>query len=237
MDGIVQPPTKARLSTPYPVDVPRWDDREVDNIFAAKELSKTIAKPQPVREPEPSALSLPGLGLGLARSDEWVDASRAMQGRIAAAHAPEPEQTGVNQSGSPVAVPSGGGISAYGYKGTTGLDHLRGSAPYGFQPEMWSALSKANAAMKAAGLGTFSVTDGFRSYAQQVDVKRRKPNLAATPGRSIHGLGLAADLKLTKAQQEWLRRNGTRYGLYPAAGFSREPWHWQLLPSLYKRGW
>lgn len=243
MDGILQPPTKARLSTPYPLDVPRWDDREVDNIFAARELTRLMQETPAPPEPEPSSLTLPGLGLGLSSSDQWLDASRAMRDTIAEAHAPKPApapapvKDGVNTGGSPVAVPKGGGISAYGYKGVTGLKNLKGSAPYGFQPEMWSALSRANAAMKAAGLGTFSVTDGFRSYDQQVDVKRRKKNLAATPGRSIHGLGLAADLKLTRAQQEWLRKNGARYGLYAGAGYSKEPWHWQLLPSLYKRGW
>jgi len=90
--------------------------------------------------------------------------------------------------------------------------------------------------MKAAGLGTFSITDGFRSYAAQVDVKRRKPNLAATPGRSIHGLGLAADIKATRAQKEWLHKNGARFGLY-APIFKKEDWHFQLLPSYWNGAW
>ena len=38
------------------------------------------------------------------------------------------------------------------------------------------------------------VTDSYRSYGAQVDVYGRKPDLAAVPGTSNHGLGLALDL-------------------------------------------
>jgi len=108
--------------------------------------------------------------------------------------------------------------------GVTGLPEHRGDAPYGFQTYMWNSLSRMNAAMKAAGIGTFTITDGFRSYQQQVDLKKRKPNLAATPGRSKHGLGIAADLKMTPAQQKWVQENAHRFSLkVPMPG--KEPWH------------
>lgn len=248
-EGSIYSPPKAapspqpKFSTPGPFDVPRWDDYDDSGALSLDSITEMLRQSQyPQYTPEQYApepvYTLPQLGLGT--SDTWVRASQdmlrqkkaqeAVQSQIAATPAPVLDQ------GAPVNV-KGGGISAYGYKGRTGLDHLRGAAPYGLQTPMWDALSKANAAMKAAGLGTFTITDGFRSYAAQVDVKRRKPNLAATPGKSIHGLGLAADLKLTKAQQQWLYKNGAKYGLYAGAGFAKEPWHWQLLPSLWTGKW
>ena len=89
-------------------------------------------------------------------------------------------------------------------------------------------LGAANAAMKASGLGTFTITDGWRSYAAQVEAKRKKGRLAATPGRSVHGIGMAADLGLTRRQFEWLKENGARFGLQ---NLPSESWHWQFSAS------
>lgn len=137
-------------------------------------------------------------------------------------------------AGSYSGKPNGGfGPSAYGYSGTTGLAKNRGPAKYGFQQVMLDALHRANQEMAAAGLGKFTVTDGFRSYDQQVALKAKKGDLAATPGRSVHGLGLAADLKLTPAQQKWLDANAKRLGLMRLPS---EPWHFQALPSVWKSG-
>lgn len=155
--------------------------------------------------------------------------------RMANPEPPEPVYPGTpgSQQGGKAVPATGGGFgpSSYGYSGKTGIEGTKGSSPYGFQPEMWSALTAANAAMKQAGLGNFGITDGWRSYAAQVDVKRRKGNLAATPGSSIHGLGLAADLSLNGKQLAWLKANGAKFGL---KNLPSESWHWQL--SNYKWG-
>lgn len=132
--------------------------------------------------------------------------------------------------------PFGGGVSAYGWQGNTGMGNTRGKSPYGFQSPMWQALTRANEAMKADLGRGFSITDGWRSYQAQVDLKKKKPGLAATPGRSIHGLGLAADLNLDSKQKAWMRKNAARYGLY-APIFGKEPWHWQLQPNLWNGQW
>lgn len=129
---------------------------------------------------------------------------------------------------------SGYGPEAYGFSGTTGLNQYRGQGRLGMQMQFWQALQAANRAMQAAGLGAFSVTDGFRSYKGQVNAKRNKGKLAATPGRSVHGLGLAADLGLNDRQFRWLKANGATYGLI---NLPSESWHWQLAPSLWKGGW
>lgn len=215
-----------RLSTPGPINVPRWTENDADRDVAINNINQLLAQARPTQDTSPTALSLPRLGL--RRREDWLGQS--------APAAPTPAPGGAGNAGGQAVAVKGGGISAYGYKGATGVAGTKGSAPYGFQPEMWDALQKANAAMKAAGLGTFKITDGWRSYEAQVDVKRRKPKLAATPGRSIHGLGLAADISASRAQKEWLAKNGPRYGIY-APIFNKEDWHFQLMPSLYTRGW
>jgi zinc D-Ala-D-Ala carboxypeptidase len=76
---------------------------------------------------------------------------------------------------------------------------------------------------------TIGITDSYRSYESQVDVAERKGlysqgGLAAVPGTSDHGWGMAVDLKLDDAAQSWMRTNAGRYGF--AEDTPREPWHW-----------
>ncbi|WP_454049922.1 M15 family metallopeptidase [Cellulomonas sp. Marseille-Q8402] len=76
---------------------------------------------------------------------------------------------------------------------------------------------------------TIGITDSYRSYESQVDVAARKGlysqgGLAAVPGTSDHGWGMAVDLKLDDAAQSWMRANGARYGFVEDT--PREPWHW-----------
>ena len=81
------------------------------------------------------------------------------------------------------------------------------------------------------------MTDSYRSYPAQVDVFARKPELAATPGRSQHGWGLAVDLcggaeQFGTEVDSWLRLNAGSFGWFHPSwaepGESRpEPWHWE----------
>lgn len=101
--------------------------------------------------------------------------------------------------------------------------------------EAFDAMSSAF----TAALGTpLCVTDSYRDYASQVRVFRTKPNLAATPGRSQHGLGRAVDLcggvqVFGTAPYDWLKQNATTYGFrHPdwaePDGSRPEPWHWEF---------
>jgi LAS superfamily LD-carboxypeptidase LdcB len=82
------------------------------------------------------------------------------------------------------------------------------------------------------------VTEGYRSYAEQVAVKQRLPGLAAPPGSSRHGLGLAIDLcggvqNFANPAHQWLKRNARYFGwFHPAwaepSGGLPEPWHWEF---------
>lgn len=75
------------------------------------------------------------------------------------------------------------------------------------------------------------ITDSYRTYDTQVDLVRRKGlysqgGLAARPGTSDHGWGLAVDLDLDAKAQAWMRANAGRYGF--AESTPREPWHWSF---------
>jgi hypothetical protein len=74
------------------------------------------------------------------------------------------------------------------------------------------------------------ITDGGRTYAQQVDVRRRKPSLAAKPGNSNHEIGTAVDVA-----SQWVRNLSNaqlkKYGLYKSALSKGETWHVDLVEN------
>ncbi len=82
------------------------------------------------------------------------------------------------------------------------------------------------------------VTDSYRTYAQQVDLYARKPDLAAIPGTSNHGWGIATDLcggveSFGTATHTWLALNAPLYGWFHPAwaeqnGSRPEPWHFEF---------
>lgn len=81
------------------------------------------------------------------------------------------------------------------------------------------------------------VTDSYRSYAAQVDVRARKPSLSAVPGTSDHGLGLALDLcggieSFGTPAHRWMAQHAPLFGWFHPAwagpgGSLPEPWHWE----------
>ena len=80
---------------------------------------------------------------------------------------------------------------------------------------------------------TIGITDSYRSYDEQVSLARRKGlysqgGLAAKPGTSEHGWGMAADLDLNAKALSWMRTNAARYGF--EANVPRESWHWAYQP-------
>ncbi|MDR6322833.1 M15 family metallopeptidase [Actinoplanes couchii] len=78
------------------------------------------------------------------------------------------------------------------------------------------------------------ITDSYRPYAEQVDLARRKGlysqgGLAAKPGTSEHGWGMATDLDLNSDALSWMRKNGRNYGF--VENVARESWHWAYRPK------
>ena len=56
-----------------------------------------------------------------------------------------------------------------------------------------AAFGQFRQAAQGAGID-LTLTDSYRDYDEQVDLKRRKPSLSATPGKSVHGWGFAVDV-------------------------------------------
>lgn len=98
-----------------------------------------------------------------------------------------------------------------------------------------------NAAYKAHFGHDMCITDSYRSYAEQVDVKARKPGLAATPGTSNHGWGLAIDFcddieDFGSAQHQWMQDNSKKFSWWhpdwaEQDGSKPEAWHWESFLS------
>ncbi|MDP9432357.1 MAG: D-alanyl-D-alanine carboxypeptidase family protein [Actinomycetota bacterium] len=81
------------------------------------------------------------------------------------------------------------------------------------------------------------VGSSYRSYRDQVRVYSTKPHLAARPGTSNHGWGVAIDFcggieKYGSRQYTWMSMNAPRFGWvnpeWARPGGSKfEPWHWE----------
>ncbi|WNV77292.1 D-alanyl-D-alanine carboxypeptidase family protein [Geodermatophilus sp. DSM 44513] len=80
-------------------------------------------------------------------------------------------------------------------------------------------------------------TDSYRTYAAQVRLYGEKPELAAVPGTSEHGWGLAVDLcggieRFGTPEYAWMVAEAGRFGfVHPGwadqGGGREEPWHWE----------
>ncbi|WP_460447589.1 M15 family metallopeptidase, partial [Angustibacter aerolatus] len=149
----------------------------------------------------------------------------------AAAHAASAGSTG-----------GGGHLSTAGYAngqipasqlqplaGTHGAHRLQAPAATAFD-----AMSRAYRAQFGAPI---AITDSYRSLPQQVELKQRKGEWAATPGTSEHGWGLAVDLGggvecFGSAQHRWMQQHAPGFGfVHPdwarEGGSKPEPWHWE----------
>ena len=98
-------------------------------------------------------------------------------------------------------------------------------------PSAAAAFADLRAAAQAAGI-ELSCTDSYRSIEEQIDLKNRKPNLSATPGKSVHGWGFAVDLSIGlppkafgNSVSRWLQDNGPEHGWFLGRP-KDEPWHW-----------
>ena len=116
--------------------------------------------------------------------------------------------------------------------------------------ELWGTghLLRADAAVALARLAfayrthfreSLVVTDSYRSYRAQARLAARKPGLAARPGTSEHGWGLAVDfgggVETADEHYQWLLENAPAFGWDNPAwarkgGSSRyEPWHFEYV--------
>ncbi len=185
----------------------------------------------------------------LRAQQEQVDRAAAeavAQAAAAAAAAAAASGTPVATSYVPGTVASGGGdcapVSDHGYANgflpDAVLCPVPGHPGHRLRTDADRSFVALDAARRAAGLPGLCLTDSYRDFAGQVDVFARKPQLAAVPGRSQHGWGLALDLGCGAASFDsevyaWLTANAPRFGwVNPAwarpGGSKPEPWHWEF---------
>ncbi|MFD2840018.1 D-alanyl-D-alanine carboxypeptidase family protein [Populibacterium corticicola] len=104
------------------------------------------------------------------------------------------------------------------------------------RPDAALMFAELNAAFKEEFGRDIQITDSYRSYSSQVTTKAAKGWLAAPPGMSNHGWGLALDLNGPEArwntpERNWLVANSTTYGWFSpewAQKTKPEPWHWEF---------
>jgi LAS superfamily LD-carboxypeptidase LdcB len=103
------------------------------------------------------------------------------------------------------------------------------------------ALGDLNEAYRAQFGTDLRLTDSYRSLAGQVAVKQAKGFLAATPGTSNHGWGLAIDVagigglgQFDSPGYVWLKAHAEDFGWHhprgmePGGSGPQEPWHWEF---------
>jgi cell wall-associated NlpC family hydrolase len=113
-----------------------------------------------------------------------------------------------------------------------------GAAGHSLRCDAAAAYRAMSAAFEGAFGTSICITDSYRTYAGQVRLYGQKPALAAVPGTSNHGWGLAVDLcggiqTFGTPQYTWMKANSGRFGfLHPdwaEPGNGREePWHWEF---------
>ncbi len=101
------------------------------------------------------------------------------------------------------------------------------------------ALAKLNIAYRARFGENLCLTDSYRTLASQASLAARKPGLAARPGTSEHGMGLAVDfcagVQTYRSQRyNWMRANAPTFGWQNPAwaippSSREEPWHWEYV--------
>jgi hypothetical protein len=143
---------------------------------------------------------------------------------------------------SPSTYKTGAGVAWGGYQNgqvpLTALAHPAQAPTAWFRPDAAAAFDRLSAAYAARFGHALRVTDSYRDIAGQVSVAGRKPGLAARPGTSNHGWGLAADLAIGgfgSADYEWVKANGPAYGWHCPAwaqqgGSKPESWHVEYTP-------
>ncbi|WP_262391544.1 D-alanyl-D-alanine carboxypeptidase family protein [Nocardiopsis sp. CNR-923] len=104
------------------------------------------------------------------------------------------------------------------------------------RPDAAAAFVALDAAYRARFGVPMCVADSYRPYHEQVRLfQEMLPGMAARPGTSQHGLGLAVDLcggvhQPSSPQHAWMLANAPGHGWinpdWARGGF--EPWHWEF---------
>ncbi|RHA39512.1 M15 family metallopeptidase [Cellulomonas rhizosphaerae] len=108
-----------------------------------------------------------------------------------------------------------------------------------------SSLAEFNAAYVARFGADMCLASGYRTLAEQRSVKATRGGLAAAPGKSNHGWGLATDFcsQLTYGERwTWINANAPTFGwenpawAKPGGSGPFEKWHWEYTKGVKADG-
>ena len=108
------------------------------------------------------------------------------------------------------------------------------------QPDAAVTLTAMNELYRTVFGRNMCLDDSYRTLSEQYSVKSTRGYLAATPGTSMHGWGLAIDVckeALVGASGEWIRNTAAQFGwVNPSWAKSSkfEPWHWEYAAGTAK---
>lgn len=152
----------------------------------------------------------------------------------------EPDEPGVTEVPDPAPQARTSGKYAWGgfANGRIPADKLTkiGQGNHRLESQAAAAWMRMVADAKRQGVN-LTLTDSYRSFDQQVAVRKKKGHLVATatPGSSVHGWGRAVDANVKDPKVlKWLHANGPKYGwVNPAwakkGGKNYEPWHLEWI--------
>jgi LAS superfamily LD-carboxypeptidase LdcB len=116
---------------------------------------------------------------------------------------------------------------------------LPGNPDHELRPDAARAFVRLTQAFEEHFGSELCFTDSYRSLGSQQALAQRKPGLAAVPGTSEHGWGLAIDFGCgvegyETPQHRWMKENAGRFGWGQPewakdGGAREEPWHWEYL--------
>lgn len=188
-----------------------------------RELSAAAARLEQVREERRKALA--------------EAAARATRDREAADRVAELQAQMAGSAATCDGRPAGG--QANGFLDASTLCPLTDAPGAALSAAAAAAFNRLSEHAKATTGAPLCVTSSYRPYGAQVAVYREKPGLAAVPGTSNHGWGLAVDLgcgveRFGSDAHRWMQANAGQFGyVHPSwaqqGGSRPEPWHWEFV--------
>lgn len=139
----------------------------------------------------------------------------------------------------PTATCTGGDLDGYpnGLLPEAALCPVWGTAGQVLRADAAAAVNDLSRAYAEEHGEPLCVTDSYRDLPEQVAVRAAKPTLAAVPGTSNHGWGVAVDLcggveQFDAPAHVWLLTHAAAFGWFHPAwaeptGAKPEPWHWE----------
>jgi hypothetical protein len=119
---------------------------------------------------------------------------------------------------------------------TSALSRVSFSPGAMFRADAAQGMEALNSAFRSQFGTNIGINDSYRSLAGQVAASNKFGRMAAVPGTSNHGRGVATDLgsginNPNSPQSAWMRANAANYGWANptwAKGTKFEPWHWEF---------